>query len=237
MKQVKLLRAVLVATLAAAFASPLASAGQEPPSAEEPFKVAYELKDLLKAFSEGTAARNECGTSPYAGEASIAGGSVGAAVGAAAGAAAGAKFGAACDLTLGGLTLGLCTVLGTLAGAGVGVIAGREAADAVSDYDNCAGAVYVTGDDVMRLKWNSESTQEALQAIRRDHGMNVRVLAVFESREIRCGAGARAGKGRPAAGIGNTASVAELDALRMCRQLYGDGECRVSLTGRCNSWN
>ena len=232
--QVKLLReAILVATLAAAFASPQASAGQDQDE-EELFnsKVAYELKDLFKAVWEGTAALNDCGISPYAGE-----GEAGEAWITGEAVSAAAITDDLCDQYVQSCFdtgFALCELAATMVCSPLPFYV-----SVVDDkYDNCAGAVYVTGDDVMRLTWNANSTWSLLKEIRRNHrSMDVRVLAVFEDWGNRCGAGASAGKGRPAAGIGNTASVAELDALRMCRQLYGDGECRVSLTGRCNSWN
>ena len=172
-----------------------------------------------------------CGQSPLRNEA----GNAGAAVGGAAGAWVGAEAGAVCDVLFLGFTLGACTLAGAAIGALASLIIAREVADEVDGYSHCAGGMVRREDGRYAMIWDRDSTEAVHLDYKSIFGSDSTLLAIFETRQLRCGSIVKGPSGRRFSGVGRTVDRAEYDAMHLCRTMEND-ECEVVITGKCNAW-
>ena len=220
------LEGLLAATLLMVLASISTEATSNTPEDETISWVANQTFGTKSNDSE-----HLCGQSPLRNEA----GNAGAAVGGAGGAWVGAKAGAVCDAAFGGFTLGACTLAGAAIGALAALIVTREVADRVDGYSDCAGGLIGLQDGRTAIIWDRDSTEAVHLDYKRIYGSDSTLLAMFDTRALRCGSIAKGPSGRRFGGVGRTVDHADHDAMQLCRTMERD-ECKVVITGKCNSW-
>lgn len=220
--------------LAAILAAPMQTAFSAPAANPEDLLT---LTELLGPVTRPSSSHHICGESPYRRSAAAVGGLL-AALGS--GAATGAVIGSKCDVSMLGMTFGLCTVVATAVGGAVGAVVGAEAADLVTGWRDCSGMLYLTPTGEIAMQLDGDSHLETLDAAAR---RNARVLALFDDHINRCGAAAwhtpsdATRAGGPFVGIGSTTTKAERMAVSYCKDIVGkDEQCDVILRGACNSW-
>ena len=138
-----------------------------------------------------------------------------------------------CDMVFDYISGGICTLLKTTIFLSSALI--EKHADEADGYYDCTGGIIRMKDGRHAILWNRDSSEELHSDFKRIYGRDSRLLAVFDTRETRCGAVVKGLSGVRFSGVGSTASRSEYDAMQMCRAKEG-AECRVTLSGRCNAW-